>query len=71
MPSNFQNGFSYARQTTNLIINLDHDEWIIDDDDKILADLGFGEMCCATQLAPPHPFPRERNRSEPVQSQVV
>ncbi|KAF7796523.1 hypothetical protein EIP86_007702 [Pleurotus ostreatoroseus] len=30
-------------QTTNLIINLDHDEWILDDDSKILADLGFGE----------------------------
>ena len=34
---------SCARQTTNLIINLDHDEWIIDDDTKPLADLGFGE----------------------------
>ena len=30
------------RQTTNLIINLDHDEWILDDDSKTLADLGFG-----------------------------
>jgi len=30
-------------QTTNLIINLDHDEWIIDDDSKILTELGFGK----------------------------
>ena len=33
-------------QTTNLIINLDHDEWIFEDDSRILADLGLGE--------PPH-----------------
>jgi hypothetical protein len=32
-------------QTTNLIINLDHDEWIIDDNSKILFNLGFGETC--------------------------
>ena len=29
-------------QTTNLIINLDHDEWILDDDSKVLADYGIG-----------------------------
>lgn len=29
-------------QTTNLIINLDHDDWILDDESKILADVGFG-----------------------------
>ena len=29
-------------QTTNLIINLDHDEWILDDDSKVLVDVGFG-----------------------------
>ncbi|KAG6865875.1 hypothetical protein C0991_010956 [Blastosporella zonata] len=28
-------------QTTNLIINLDHDDWILDDDSKTLADCGF------------------------------
>lgn len=31
-----------ATQTTNLIINLDHDEWILDDDSKTLADSGLG-----------------------------
>ena len=30
-------------QTTNLIINLDHDEWIFEDDSRILADLGLGK----------------------------
>jgi len=30
-------------QTTNLIINMDHDEWIFDDDDRTLAELGVGE----------------------------
>ncbi|KAJ3974167.1 cytoplasmic protein [Lentinula raphanica] len=28
-------------QTTNLIINLDHDEWILTDDSKTLAEAGF------------------------------
>lgn len=32
---------AHGAKTTNLIINLDHDDWIIDDDTKILADLGF------------------------------
>jgi len=32
---------AHGAKTTNLIINLDHEEWIIDDDTKILADLGF------------------------------
>lgn len=27
----------------NLIINLDHDEWILDDDQATLASLGFGK----------------------------
>jgi len=30
-------------KTTNLIINLDHDELILDDDTKTLAELGFGK----------------------------
>lgn len=30
-------------QTSNLIINLDHDDWILDNDSKTLADYGFGE----------------------------
>ena len=30
-------------QTTNLIINLDHDDWILNDDTQVLADIGFGE----------------------------
>jgi len=32
---------AHGAKTTNLIINLDHDEWILDDDAKLLADLGF------------------------------
>jgi len=32
---------AHGAKTTNLIINLDHDEWILDDDSKILVDLGF------------------------------
>ncbi|KAG5645853.1 hypothetical protein DXG03_005195 [Asterophora parasitica] len=30
-----------SRQTTNLIINLDNDHWILDDDQKTLAELQF------------------------------
>lgn len=37
-------------KTTNLIINLDHDEWILDDDSKTLSALGFG-MCRHKSLA--------------------
>ena len=32
-----------TQQTTNLIINLDHDEWILGDDATALIDAGFGE----------------------------
>jgi len=32
---------AHGSKTTNLIVNLDHDEWIIQDEDKTLADLGF------------------------------
>ncbi|KAG7452962.1 cytoplasmic protein [Guyanagaster necrorhizus] len=32
---------AHSAKTTNLIINLDHDEWLFDDDSKILADVGF------------------------------
>jgi len=32
---------AHGAKTTNLIINLDHDEWIMDDDDKPLASLGL------------------------------
>ncbi|KAK7023781.1 hypothetical protein R3P38DRAFT_2954144 [Favolaschia claudopus] len=32
---------AHGAKTTNLIINLDHDDWILDDDSKLLADLGF------------------------------
>ena len=32
----------FFTQTTNLIINLDNDDWIFDDDSRILAHLGFG-----------------------------
>jgi len=28
-------------QTTNLIINLDHDDWILSDESKTLAESGF------------------------------
>lgn len=30
-------------QTTNLIINLDHDEWIFEDESQTLADLTLGQ----------------------------
>ena len=29
-------------QTTNLIINLDHDDWVLDDDAASLASVGLG-----------------------------
>ncbi|KAJ8514880.1 hypothetical protein ONZ45_g7626 [Pleurotus djamor] len=32
---------AHGAKTTNLIINLDHDDWIFDDDSKLLVDLGF------------------------------
>ncbi|CCM06097.1 uncharacterized protein FIBRA_08344 [Fibroporia radiculosa] len=32
---------AHGAKTTNLIINLDHDDWILDDDTKILSDYGF------------------------------
>ncbi|KAF9653165.1 hypothetical protein BDM02DRAFT_3108329 [Thelephora ganbajun] len=32
---------AHGAKTTNLIINLDHDDWILGDDSKLLADVGF------------------------------
>lgn len=32
---------AHGAKTTNLIINLDHDEWILKDDSAVLASLGF------------------------------
>ncbi|TCD62617.1 hypothetical protein EIP91_006631 [Steccherinum ochraceum] len=32
---------AHGSKTTNLIINLDHDDWILDDDSKLLSDIGF------------------------------
>ncbi|KIY64589.1 hypothetical protein CYLTODRAFT_457071 [Cylindrobasidium torrendii FP15055 ss-10] len=32
---------AHGAKTTNLIINLDHDDWILADDAQILADAGF------------------------------
>jgi len=32
---------AHGAKTSNLIINLDHDDWILNNDDAILADLGF------------------------------
>jgi len=32
---------AHGAKTTNLIINLDHDDWILDDDSKLLMDVGF------------------------------
>ncbi|GLB35268.1 putative uncharacterized conserved protein (DUF2340) [Lyophyllum shimeji] len=32
---------AHGAKTTNLIINLDHDEWILEDDGKTLAELEF------------------------------
>ncbi|KAM6500764.1 Uncharacterized protein family UPF0538 [Amanita muscaria] len=35
---------AHSAKTTNLIINLDHDDWILDEDNKVLADVGFGKL---------------------------
>ncbi|KAJ7684835.1 hypothetical protein DFH06DRAFT_1156809 [Mycena polygramma] len=32
---------AHGAKTTNLIINLDHEEWILNDDSQLLANLGF------------------------------
>ncbi|THV05026.1 hypothetical protein K435DRAFT_826539 [Dendrothele bispora CBS 962.96] len=32
---------AHGAKTTNLIINLDNDDWILDDDSKTLAEVGF------------------------------
>ncbi|KAF8610213.1 hypothetical protein BDV93DRAFT_517377 [Ceratobasidium sp. AG-I] len=32
---------AHGAKTTNLIINLDHDEWILNDDSAVLATIGF------------------------------
>ncbi|KAF5370668.1 hypothetical protein D9758_001812 [Tetrapyrgos nigripes] len=32
---------AHGAKTTNLIINLDHDEWILNDDSKALVEVGF------------------------------
>lgn len=32
---------AHGAKTTNLIINLDHDDWVLDDDSKLLVDIGF------------------------------
>jgi hypothetical protein len=32
---------AHGAKTTNLIINLDHEEWILEDDSNTLAELGF------------------------------
>jgi len=32
---------AHGAKTTNLIINLDHDDWILDDDSRLLVDIGF------------------------------
>jgi len=32
---------AHGAKTTNLIINLDHDDWILGDDSKLLVDIGF------------------------------
>ncbi|KAH0830470.1 hypothetical protein J3R83DRAFT_1895 [Lanmaoa asiatica] len=32
---------AHGAKTTNLIINLDHDDWILEDDTEILADVGL------------------------------
>ncbi|TFY72392.1 hypothetical protein EVG20_g639 [Dentipellis fragilis] len=32
---------AHGAKTTNLIINLDHDDWILDDENRTLSDYGF------------------------------
>ena len=38
----YRKSWAYYTQTTNLIINLDHEEWILGDESAILAEIGFG-----------------------------
>jgi len=44
---------AHGSKTTNLIINLDHDDWILDDDNVTLASVGMGtyEIAQFTQKA--------------------
>ncbi|KAJ8078500.1 hypothetical protein PM082_012782 [Marasmius tenuissimus] len=49
--------------TTNLIINLDHDEWILDDEDKTLAAYGFGKRPFIHRL-PSHLMNTTENETE-------
>ena len=35
---------AHGHKTTNLIINLDHDEWILNDLDKTLVEVGVREL---------------------------
>ncbi|KAI6167138.1 hypothetical protein EDD17DRAFT_1110205 [Pisolithus thermaeus] len=32
---------AHGAKTSNLIINLDHDDWVLDDENKTLAEVGF------------------------------
>jgi len=40
---------AHGAKTTNLIINLDHDEWILSDDSATLASCGLGEHFTPTR----------------------
>ncbi|CAA7270156.1 unnamed protein product [Cyclocybe aegerita] len=42
---------AHGSKTSNLIINLDHDEWILDDDSKTLAQVDFGSGQSSRPLA--------------------
>ncbi|PPQ65106.1 hypothetical protein CVT24_003067 [Panaeolus cyanescens] len=39
---------AHGAKTSNLIINLNNDDWILSDDEKNLADLGFGKFFTST-----------------------
>lgn len=46
-------GIGLTFQTTNLIINLDHDEWILEEDEKKLVDVGARKSLCHTLSSQP------------------
>lgn len=36
--------YASTLKTTNLIINLDNEDWIFDDDSQLLSHIGFGAL---------------------------
>lgn len=61
-----------CEQTTNLIINFEHDDWILDDESATLASQGIGECSCMVreELELMQDC-RERGRDQLLQSRAV